>query len=59
MKSLLSIFLHEWKADIPVGKSVTTKENSRDSPNKGAWRGWSVSGERRNVQLVGLSCNSK
>lgn len=55
MKSLLFIFLHKWKTDIPVGKSVTTKEASSDSLNTGTWWGWSVSGEGRNVELVCLA----
>lgn len=55
MKSLLFIFLHKWKTDIPVGKSVMTKEASSDSLNTGTWWGWSVSGEGRNVELVCLA----
>lgn len=35
VKLLVSIFFHEWTTDIPINKSLFTKENPRDSPKMG------------------------
>lgn len=35
VKLLVSIFFHEWTTDIPINKSLVTKENPGDSPKMG------------------------